>query len=44
MKLVNGEQFLNVTLLSLSYACVAAASTPHPVIAIFPLTRIYASL
>ena len=44
LQLVNGVQFLNDTPLSLSCACLAAASTPAPVIVIFPLTRIYASL
>ena len=44
MQLVNGVQFLNVTPLSLSSSCLAAASAPLPVIVIFPLTRIYASL
>ena len=44
MQLVNGTQFLNATPLSLSSACLAAASGPAPVIVIFPLTRIYASL
>ena len=44
MQLVNGVQFLNATLLSLLSACLAAASSPAPVIVIFPLTRIYALL
>ena len=44
MQLVNGAQFLNATPLSLSSACLAAALSPAPVIVIFPLTRIYASL
>ena len=39
MQLVNGAQFLNATHLSLSSACLAAASSPAPKIAIFPLTR-----
>ena len=39
MQLVNGAQFLNATPLSLSPACLAAASAPLPVIAIFPLTE-----
>ena len=39
MQLVNGVQFLNATPLSLSSACLAAASAPAPVIAIVPLTR-----
>ena len=44
IQLVNGTQFLHATPLSLSSACLAAASGPAPVIVIFPLTRIYASL
>ena len=44
MQLVNGVQFLNATPLSLPSACLAAASSPAPAIAIVPLTRIYASL
>ena len=44
MQLVNGAQFLNATPLSLSSACLAAASSPAPVIVISPLTRIYVSL
>ena len=44
MQLVNGAQYLNATTLSLSSACLAAALSPAPVIVIFPLTRIYASL
>ena len=43
MRLVNGAQFLNVTPLSLSPACLAAASSPAPVIVIVPLTIIYES-
>ena len=42
--MVNGAQFLNATPLSLSSASLAAASSPAPLIAIFPLTRMYASL
>ena len=41
---MNGAQFLNATPLSLSSVYLAAASAPTPVIVIFPLTRIYASL
>ena len=41
---MNGAQYLNATPLSLSSACLAAASSPGPVIAMFPLTNIYASL
>ena len=44
MQLINGAQFLNDTPLSFSSACLAASSAPAPVIVIFPLTRIYASL
>ena len=44
MQSVNGAQFLNATPLSLSSACLAAASAPSPAVAIVPLTRIYASL
>ena len=42
--MVSGAQFLNTTPLSLSSACLAAASSPAPVIVIFPLTWIYASV
>ena len=41
MQLVSGAQFLNATPLSLSPAYLAAASSPVPVIVIFPLTSIY---
>ena len=44
MQLVNGAQFLNAKHLFLSSACLAATSDPLPVIVIFPLTKIYASL
>ena len=44
MQLVNGTQFLNAKPLSLSSAFLAAASAPSPVIVIFPLRKIYASL
>ena len=44
MQLVKGAQFLNATSLSLSSAYLAATPAPLPVIVIFPLTRIYASL
>ena len=44
IQLINGAQFLNITPLFLSSACLAAASFPAPAIVIFPLTRIYASL
>ena len=43
MHLVNGAQFLNVTPLSLSSACLAAASSPAPVIFIAPFTSMYES-
>ena len=36
MQLVNGAQFLNATPLSLSSACLAAASAPLPLIVIVP--------
>ena len=44
MQLVKGAQFLNATSFSLSSAYLAATSAPVPLIVIFPLTRIYASL
>ena len=44
MQLLKGAQFLNATPLSLSFACLAAASAPIPSIVIVHLTRIYASL
>ena len=44
IQLINGAQFLNITPLFLSSACLAAASAPVPAIVFFPLTRIYASL
>ena len=34
--MVNGAQFLNATPLTLSSFCLAAASSPAPVIVIFP--------
>ena len=43
MHLVNGAQFLNVSPLSLSSACLAAASSPAPVIVIVLLTSMYES-
>ena len=42
LQLVNGTQFLNITPLFLSSACLAAASFPAPVIVIHPLTSMYA--
>ena len=44
MQLINGAQFLNITPLFHSSACLAAASFPAPAIVILLLTRIYASL
>ena len=44
MQFINVAQFLNATPLSLSPACLAAASAPAPVIVIYPVTTIYASL
>ena len=44
LQVLNGAQFLNITPLFLSSACLAAASSPAPVIVILPLTSIYASL
>ena len=44
IQLIKGAQFLNFTPLSLSSACLAAASAPLPLIVIVPLTRIHASL
>ena len=44
MQLIKGAQFLNAAPLSLSSACLAAASSHAPAIVIVPLTRIYASL
>ena len=43
LQLINGAQFLNITPLSLSSACPAAASSPAPAIVIVPLTSMYAS-
>ena len=42
--LVDGAQFSNITPLFLSCSCLAAASAVVPVIAILPLSRMYASL
>ena len=44
LQLINGGQFLNITPAFLSSACLAAASSPMPVIAILPLISMYASL
>ena len=41
--LVNGAQFLNVTPLSFSSACSAAAIAPSPVIVIVPFASMYES-
>ena len=38
MQLINGAQFLNITPLSLSSACLAAASSPAPAVVTVPLT------
>ena len=43
MHLVNGAQSLNVTPLSLSSACSAAALLPSPVIVMVPFTSLYES-
>ena len=43
MHLVNAAQFLNVTSLSRSSACLAAASFPAPVIVMVPFTSVYES-
>ena len=43
MHLVKGTQFLNIAPLFLSSNCLAAASSPAPVIVIVPLTNMYAS-
>ena len=39
-----GVQFLNITPIFLSSACLAAASVPLPAIATVPLTSMYGSL
>ena len=44
IQLIKGAQFLNATTLSLSPACLAAASAPALVIVIAHLTKMYASL
>ena len=44
MQSVNGTQFSNITFLFLSLACFAASSSPSLLIAIVPLTNMYASL
>ena len=36
LQLINGSQFLNITLLFLSSPCLAAAASPAPVIVILP--------
>ena len=43
MHLVNGAQFLNITPLFLSSACLAAASSPARVVVTVTLTSMYAS-
>ena len=42
IQLVKGAQFLNITPFFYSSACLAAASSPAPVIVIVPSTKIYA--
>ena len=42
MQLINGAQFLNITFLLVLFASAAAAAAL--LTAIFPLTRVYASL
>ena len=44
LQLIKGAQFLNITLLFLSSACLAAALSSASLIVILPLTSIYASL
>ena len=44
IQLVNGAQFLNITSLSLSSACLAPALSPTPLIVILSLTSMYSSL
>ena len=44
MQPVNGAQFLNITCLFLSSACLAAASGSTRVIIVVSLTSMYASL
>ena len=43
MHLVNGAQFLNVTPLSRSSACLSPALSPAPVIVIVTFTSMYES-
>ena len=43
MHLVNGAEFLNVTLLSLSSAFLASALAPAPVTVFVPFTSMYES-
>ena len=43
MHLLNGAQFLNVTLLFLSSAHLATASSPAPVIVFVPFKSMYES-
>ena len=44
LQLINGVQFLNITPLFLSTACLYAASSPAPMIVILSLTSLCASL
>ena len=42
LQLINGVQFLNITPLFISSACIAAESSPAPVIVFLPLTGMHA--
>ena len=44
MQLVNGAQFLNITFLPMLFAAAPAPAPALLLMAIFPLTSIYASL
>ena len=44
LQLINGVQFLNITPLLFSSACLASALSPAPVIVILPLKSMYTSL
>ena len=44
LQLINGAQFLNITPLFLSSACIVAASSPASAIAFVLLTSMFASL
>ena len=43
LQLINGAQFLNITPLSFSSPCLAAAPFPAPIIVILLLKSMYAS-